>query len=198
MTKKNESGEDSSIEKLIDIPASLERAHRTGERAAQQFTKLLGTVHGGLGVILAAWLQRLFDGAPDHALPPLVWYLAGALVFVALGLVLLVLAAIIDQRSAFHFALSTQLNAQRFIVARRRVQIKLLKLQGDEKSAEELECAEQDAEIVRQIKLADASARRINRISEWVGIGSWACAIATFATLAVGIARTICHFGVVG
>jgi hypothetical protein len=190
-----DTGKDSSVDDLIDISAALERAHRTGERAAQQFTKLLGTLHGGLGVAIAAWLQRVFEQAAGYtALSPLAWHLAVALGFVAVGLISLVLTAIIDQRSSYHFALSTQLNALRLMIAKQRAQIMIMR-PGDEKSAAQLSCAEQDAEAVRKIKLADASARRLNTISERAGIGSWVCAIAAFVALAIGVVRTINHFG---
>lgn len=192
-----DSGKNSSVEDLIDLPGARELAHRTYERAAQQFTKLLGTVYGGLGVILIAWLQRLFEAAADHALRALVWCLAGALGLVALGLVSLVLAAFIDQRSSYHLTLSISLNIQRFLLAKRHAQIKLLNLQGDEKSAEESYCADANAELIPKIVQADTRARQLNTISERVGIGSWICVIVTFATLAVGIVNTISHFGVV-
>jgi hypothetical protein len=173
--------------------AALERVHRTSERAAQQFTKLLGTVHGGLGVACATWLQRIFEQSAYGPLSPLAWYLAIALGCVALGLVALALTTIIDQRSAFHAGQSVMFNVERVFVAKRAGQID--RLLAADKSVDALFCLERDKELVRMIANADASATWINGISERLGIGSWACVIAAFATLAVGIIKAINHLG---
>lgn len=194
MTDSSESGKGPSVERLLsDLSAAQDRAHRTSERASQQFTKLLGTVHGGLGVAIAAWLQRIFEQSGHGLLSPLAWYLAIALFFIALGLVTLALAAILDQRSANHFAQSTTHNTTRVWLFSQRTQIKKLD-PGDEKSAKELSCTEEDADLIRKIAQEDASAKRINAISERIGYGSWVCLIAAFVTLAIGIVNTINHF----
>ncbi|HVC02956.1 MAG TPA: hypothetical protein VND80_12215 [Steroidobacteraceae bacterium] len=79
------------------------RAHQTYERTATQFVKLLATVLGGLGVVLAAWLQRIFEKPQEALLHALMWYLAFALFAVAGGIVLLASTALLDQ---WHASLS--------------------------------------------------------------------------------------------
>jgi hypothetical protein len=171
---------------LVGVQAAHERAHKSGERATEQFVKLLGTLHGGLGLATAAWLQRIFE-LPGHIVfTPFAWCLAITLGFVALGLATLVLTAIFDQRSATDFSNSIGYNAQRLILAIQRKQIARLP-RGDERSAQELSCGEDDAKLVRMIKLTDAKANRVNTISVWTGVGSWGCLIAAFATVAIGI-----------
>jgi len=190
-----ESGDSRSVETLLtELSAARERAHSTGERAAQQFTKLLGTVHGGLGVAVAAWLQHIFEQSGPRLLSPLTWYLAIALFCVALGLITLVLAAIIDQRSANHAAQSINYDTQRVWLFRQRVQIAELGLKGDERSAKELFIAQEDATLRHNIAKEDARAKRTNAISEWVGLVSWVCLFAAFTVLGIGIITTINHF----
>jgi hypothetical protein len=187
-------GDDSAdaIDALVGVQAAHERAHKSGERAAEQFVKLLGTLHGGLGLATAAWLQRIFELSGQIVITPLSWYLAITLLFVALGLITLVLTAIIDQRSAFHFSNSIGYNAQRLVLAKGRIQIARLP-RGDDRSAQELSSAAGDAELRRNIVVVDAKAKRLNTISVWTGVGSWVCLIAAFATLAIGIIVTINH-----
>lgn len=174
------------------LMAAQDRAHKSGERAAQQFTKLLGTVLGGLGVAIAAWLQRIFE----HPAPlsPLAWYLAFALFFVALGLAALALTTIIDQRSAYHAAKSILLNTARSWNARQRQQIAELGLTGDEKSARELGLAADDEDLERQNQIADASAARLNAVSEGLGLGAWGFLVAAFTSLAIGIVHALICF----
>jgi hypothetical protein len=174
------------------LTAAQDRAHKSSERAAQQFTKLLGTVLGGLGVAIAAWLQRIFE----HPVPlsPLAWYLAFALFFVALGLAALALTTIIDQRSAYHAAKSIQLNSARSWNACHRQQIAALGLTGDEKSARELGLAVDDEDLERQNQIADARAARLNAVSEGLGLGSWGCLVAAFIALGIGIVETLKSF----
>lgn len=85
-----------AIDNLVGVQAAHERAHKSGERAAEQFVKLLGTLHGGLGLAITAWLQRIFELSGQRPITPLAWYLAITLGFVALGLITLVLTSIID------------------------------------------------------------------------------------------------------
>ena len=40
-----------SVEGIIGFDAAMDRVHASGERAAKEFVKLLGTVHGGLGIV---------------------------------------------------------------------------------------------------------------------------------------------------
>lgn len=171
---------------LVGVQAAHERVHRSGERAAEQFVKLLGTLHGGLGLATAAWLQRIFELSGQIVITPLAWYLAFTLGFVALGLITLVLTVILDQRSPTYFAQSTDYNAQRLILGLRRKQIAQLP-RGDERSAQELANAVEDAELLRQITEVDVNGNRFNIVSVWTGIGSWVCLIAAFATMAIGI-----------
>jgi hypothetical protein len=180
-----ESRDGSKLEEQIGLPAAMERAHASGERAALQSTKLLGTVQGGLGVTIAAWLQRIFEQSGHGSLSPLALYLAFALGFVALGLVAVVLTAIIDQRTTYHAVQSLTFNTNRVWVARRR---KLARqLQGDEKSAEELACAAEDGELIRKIAEEDLRTNRLNAMSTGFLVGSWGCLIAAFAALGFGI-----------
>jgi hypothetical protein len=173
------------------LTAAQDRAHQSGERAAQQFFKFLGTVLGGFGIAIAAWLQRIFEQPVHHGAPsPLAWALAVALFFVALGLAALVLTAIIDQRSANHAARSTVLNTARAWNQMERAQVQGQR-QGDEKSARELTLAVDDEDLTSKIEKADASARRLNTVSDVFGLGSWFCLIAAFISLGVGIVNTL-------
>ncbi len=169
--------------------AAQNRAHKSGERAAQQFTKLLGTVLGGFGVAIAAWLQRIFEH--QGPLSPLAWYLAFALFFVALGLVALALTTIIDQRSSNHAARSNVLGSTR---AWNSAHLKIIaesELTRDEKLERELAIAVDNDELERQTKTADARAQRLNTVSEGLGLASWICLVAAFISLGIGIVRTL-------
>jgi hypothetical protein len=190
MTDQSDSAD--AIDALVGVQAAHERVHKSGERAAEQFVKLLGTLHGGLGLATAAWLQRIFELSGQIVITPLAWYLAITLGFVALGLIALVLTVILDERSPSYFAQSNDYNAQRMILALRRKQIAQLP-RGDERSAQELSNAVEDAELLRQITEVDVKGNRLNTISVWTGVGSWVCLIAAFATLAIGIIVTINH-----
>jgi hypothetical protein len=170
--------------------AAQDRAHKSSERAAQQFVKLLGAVLGGFGVAIAAWLQRIFE----HPAPPspLAWYLVYALFFVGLGLAALALTAIIDQHSSHHASKSVQLNMTLFLHARQRWNIgRSLRLSDDEKSTRTLAILQEDQDLGLQRKQADASAERLNAFSVWFGFGSWACLVAAFASLGIGIVKTL-------
>lgn len=173
------------------LTAAQDRAHKSGERAAQQFVKLLGTVLGGFGVAIAAWLQRIFEQSGHGAPSPLAWYLAVALFFVALGLAALVLTAIIDQRSANHAAKSTILNTERTWNHMERAQLLGLDLPRDEKSAKELALAVDDGDLIHKIESADASANRLNTFSEGLGLASWICLIAAFVSMGIGIINAL-------
>jgi hypothetical protein len=192
MKRSGESNKDASFKDLnSDIAAERERAYRLGERAAQQFTKLLGTVHGGLGVAIAAWLQRSFELSGHGRLSPLAAYLAVALLFVALGLVALVFTAVIDRRSAIHSEELLSHFTGRIAVYRKRTQIETLGLQDDEKSDLESTYANEDAEHASGMALEDAKIKRLNAVSQWVGLGSWSCVIAAFCAVGVGIINTL-------
>jgi hypothetical protein len=179
-----------SIDADVGIQAAMERAHKSGERAAEQFVKLLGTLHGGLGLAIAAWLQRIFEQSEQAPTSSLAWYLALALGFVAVGLVTLVLTAILDQQSAGYAARSVGHNTERIIIGKNRVMIAELE-PGDERSAKELACVDESAELARKIVSLDARQERLNNISVWTGVASWVCLIAAFATLGIGIIVTI-------
>jgi hypothetical protein len=188
----NETREGPSLNNLMtQLTAAQDRAHQSSERAAQQFTKLLGTLHGGLGIAIAAWLQRIFEQAGNSPLSPLAWYLAVALFFVALGLAILVLTAIIDQRSAYHAALSIVHNTTRAWHHKEGAHIQQLGMEGDEKSEAELAFAAEDEELIRKTKVADESAGRLNAFSEGLGIASWLSLVAAFLSLAIGIVKTL-------
>lgn len=171
------------------LSAARDRAHKSGERAAQQFSKLLGTVEGGLGVVIAAWLQRIFEHARGP-LSPLAGFLAVALFFDVLGLVALALIPLLDERCASHAARSTILNTTRAWHHEQRKHIESMPA-GDERSQRELSFAEEDAGHVRDIEAADARARRINALSERLEVCSWVALCAAFVALGVGIVRTL-------
>jgi hypothetical protein len=174
---------------LLDLKGAMDRAFRTGERASQQFTKLLGIIHGGLGVTLAAWLQRLFEAAAEHKISPLAWYLAIAMTFTALGLLTLVLAAIYDQLAAVEYVYDAQLSNEKIIAHEATVSAQ--KLDGDERAKAEGKVTQDRTRINEQATVTARKAKRYTVISKRVGIVSWLCAVAAFMTLAIGIFSNI-------
>lgn len=182
------------LEEAIAANKGLERAHRTSERATTQFYKLLGTIHGGLGVVLAAWLQRIFENPSISLLHSLLCYLAGGLVSVALGLVLLATTAILDQRSSNRIATSINADKSRFI---QHVQLIQLRQQqpSDDRYAKEFDCIEELRALEDTAKLEGDAAKRINRWSEGLGTASLGCLVIAFIILAVGVLSTV-HRGI--
>ncbi len=192
MTDFREASEDTSQSDigLLDLKGAMERAHATGERASQQFTKLLGVIQGGLGVTLAAWLQRIFEQAGSAPLSPLAWYIAIAIGCAAFGLITLVLAAVLDQSSAAEYAKEVQLVNHRIVLKKRFAYAK--KEPESKWRAGELKyCREKDADLNAEAIKVGAFAVRLNRFSLRVGFFSWICAAAAFVVLAVGTGRTI-------
>jgi uncharacterized membrane protein YbhN (UPF0104 family) len=175
---------------LLDLKGAMERAHESGERAAQQFTKLLGAIHGGLGVTLAAWLQRIFEQASAASLSPLAWYIAIALGCAAAGLIALALAAILDQSSAAKYAREVQLVNHR-IILKNRLAAAEQQPEGKWRAGELKYCREKNPEVDAEAIRVGESAVRLNRISIRVGISSWLCAAAAFVVLAIGIGHDI-------
>jgi hypothetical protein len=72
------------LDRILDLlHTTVERTYKTIERATSQGTKILATAHAGLGVILAAWLQRILEG-PGAYVGALASYIAAALFAVML------------------------------------------------------------------------------------------------------------------
>jgi hypothetical protein len=191
MPEQKETAEDSieSRIEIIDLKGAMERAHTTGERASQQFTKLLGVIHGGLGVILAAWLQRIFEAVGGSPRSSLAWYLALALACAAVGLVTLVLAAIIDQVGASVMVKEVGLVKRRVIMKQRFERAQ--HMEATERAAELDHCKKEDGVLDREATRAGARAVLLNNVSVWIGLSSWLCVVAAFVTLAVGVVREI-------
>ena len=178
---------------LADLQKQLsdaqDRAHKSGERAAQQFAKLLGTVQGGLGVAIAAWLQRIFEHG-HGPLSPLAWYLAIALFCVVFGLAVLVFTQLLDQRSAGHSARSTVLNSTR---AWHHEELRLIESmpRSDERSTKELSFASEDEKLSTEIDAADAGVTSINAWSQRMEVCSWVALCVAFLTVGIGIVKTL-------
>jgi len=179
-----------AVTEIVGANEAQKRAHRSFERAALQFAKLLGTILGGLGITLAAWIQRVLEHHGDKALADLAWYLAIALGFDALGLITLVLTALLDQRAANTFAGAINHNAARMLIAVQRTQAREM-LSGDERSAKEFELIERDGDHARAAVRTEARANRIDSVSKWVGVVAWLCLVAAFVALATGIVVTL-------
>jgi hypothetical protein len=99
--------------------SNFERTHRTIERASSQGTKILATAHAGLGVILAAWLQHIFEGAPAGHMAALAGYLVAALFPVMLGLLSVGIVCFLDVRCAQYLTASTTKQYERVLIAAR-------------------------------------------------------------------------------
>lgn len=178
------------LKDAIGAKDARERAHKTYERAATQFGKLLGTILGGLGVVLAAWLQRIFEKPEEALLHQLMWYLAAALVCVAAGLVLLASTALLDQWSAKTFAATINANEARYFSRIRVRQIRKAFPPGEERSQKEFDEYARGEHLDDDVKRSEARANLIDLCSRVGGVAALICLVAAFATLACGVLST--------
>lgn len=168
------------LDQLIPLYYSnFDRAHRTIERASSQGTKILATAHAGLGVILAAWLQRIFEGAPVGHSAALAGYLVAALFPVMLGLLSVGIVCFIDVRCAQYLTESSTKQLDRVLTASRGT---------TPRSA--VEQSHIDA-LGSQAEALEQRAQRWNLWSEWIGLGGWALLAVSFTILATGVIRAL-------
>ena len=174
--QRSESG--LALDGLVDFPAEMGRAHESGERAAEQVAKILTTVHAGLGVTLAAWLQRIFEQAEVGPLSPLAWYLVCALALAMLGIVCVAVAANLDTYSAREFGTSTSINARKVIA---------YKTLGDPVRRSKILALDTEDAPVRE------RAERLNWWSHLASNASLLALVMAFGVLVAGIVSTIRH-----
>jgi hypothetical protein len=196
MPDESPTEEEPMPEALVDFPGNEERTHASGERAAEQINKLLGTFHAGLGVTLAAWLQRVFEQAGQTPLSPLAYYLAVALCLVMAGLVSLGLAAVLDMFFARFLMTHLYKNKARFLNVRARKKL------GDHPQAYDYE---EQTRLVREAKRLKAEAANLkmqsenagnradllNSISEKSAVASLVFLVIAFSVLAFGVMTNI-------
>jgi hypothetical protein len=171
---------------LLDLLTGLyhsnfERSHRTIERATSQGTKILATAHAGLGVILAAWLQRIFEGAPAGHLVGLAGYLVAALFPVMLGLPTVGIVCFLDVRCAQYLTQSTTKQFERVLIVVRGTNPPNA---GEQSQIEAL---------TTQGQALDQRALRWNSWSEGVGLAGWGLLAVSFAIVATGVLRALCY-----
>jgi hypothetical protein len=176
---------------IVGAEDALERAYKVHERAATQFHKLVGTILGGLGVILAAWLQRIFEKPEPGLLHDLLWYLGGALAAVVFGFMFLASATLLDKWSANTFAGAVQFNKARLLTRIRISQIRRQLPPGDKRSAQELEQAHKLEQLGDKAQAQEARAQTINRWSWSLEIGTLTCLVVAFGILAWGVLSTV-------
>jgi hypothetical protein len=160
--------------------SNFERAHRSAERASSQGIKILATAHAGLGVILAAWLQRIFEGAPAGHLTALAGYLVTALFPVMLGLLSVGIVCFLDVRAAQYQTDSSLKQLNRVLTASR--------LRTSARSAEEQSHIDT---LGTEAGALDKRAQRWNRWSEGIGLAGWALLVISLAILGVGVAGMV-------
>lgn len=159
--------------------SNFERSHRTIERASSQGTKILATAHAGLGVILAAWLQHIFEGAPAGHLAALAGYLVAALFPVMLGLLSVGIVCFLDVRCAQYLTQSTAKQYERVLIAAGGT---VPRNAGDQSQIEVLTTEGQALE---------QRAQHWNSWSEGVGLAGWALLAVSFAIVATGVVTAL-------
>jgi len=174
MTERPRAHED--IDRVLDLlHTTVDRSHRTIERATSQGTKILATAHAGLGVILAAWLQHLFE-SPDARLTPLLWYLAAALAPVMLGLLTVGVVCFADIRCAQFMTVAATKQYQRLIAAKGWT--------GPTPTEEE---RAHGAALGNRIEESERSALWWDTRSQWASAIGWVLLAAAFAILGTGV-----------
>jgi hypothetical protein len=173
MTERPRAHED--IDRVLDlIHTTVDRTHQTIERATSQGTKILATAHAGLGVILAAWLQHIFE-SPDARLTPLLWYLAASLAPVMLGLLTVGLVCFGDIRCAQFMTDAATKQYKRLIAAKGWTAPPT-----DEERA-------RGAALGNLIEESERSARWWDTGSQWASAIGWVLLAAAFAVLGTGV-----------
>jgi hypothetical protein len=160
--------------------SNFERAHRTIERASSQGTKILATAHAGLGVILAAWLQRIFEGAPAGHFVALAGYLVAALFPVMLGLLSVGIVCFLDVRCAQYLTESSTKQLDRVLTVSRGT--------ATARNAAEHSHIET---LGTQAEALEQRAQRWNSWSERIGLAGWALLATSFAIVATGVVTAV-------
>ncbi len=196
--------EDNSMDSVVELAKDLidfegldEKSHASGERAAEQVVKILGAVHAGLGLTLAAWLQRIFEHTGETVLSLLTWYLAWALFAVLIGLVTVAMTPILDMYQARAFSEHVQKNKARFMIRKEHGKI----MEGFRASGSETISSATTKEIQQLVdkdsQLRSEGARlgdmadRLNAASRSLAVASCVSLVASFGIIAVGVTRNI-------
>jgi hypothetical protein len=125
-------------------------------------------------VILAAWLQRIFESS-DTRLTILAWYIAAALFPVMLGLLSVGIVCFLDIRCA-------QYMTDSFVKQYGR----LVRAKGWTAPQSEDE-RQHGAALGAEIEQLEPRARRLDSWSQRAGLTGWALLAASFAILATGV-----------
>jgi hypothetical protein len=154
-----------------------DQAHKSGERAAKDTTKILSTLHAGLAITSATWLQRLFERSDISGFMRLAGWLDVAIICNMIGLLLLAAAALVDSTTPDFVIESAKIGHIRVLRAAH--------------PGSTPEGGESDEELAKRGEKFDASYNRWNTVSHWLGRTSFILLAPAFGAVAIGVAATL-------
>jgi hypothetical protein len=138
-----------------------DQAHVSAERAAKDTTKILSTLHAGLAITSAAWLQRLFERSDISGFMHLAVSLDVTITFNMIGLLLLAAAALVDSMTPGFITESSKIAHVRVLRTLQR--------------GNTPEDGESDADLEKRGYEYEARYLRWNTVSHWLGRAIWSC-----------------------
>jgi hypothetical protein len=153
-----------------------DQAHESGERAARDTTKILSTLHAGLAITSATWLQRLFERSDILGFVRLAVSLDVAITCNMIGLLLLAAAALVDSMTPGFIIESSKI-----------AHVRMLKLARPRSDGG----GDSDEELAKQGEEFDARYYRWNAVSHWLGRASFILLALAFGAVAIGVAATL-------
>ncbi len=156
-----------------------DQAHHASERAAKDSTKLLGTLHAGLAISCATWLQRIFERSDIGGFLSLARSLDIAIVCDMLGLLAVGAAALFDTRTPHYIQESSKIT-----------EVRVLRLLHPETKDPD---GETDAILAARGESYEQRYNFWNTVSTWLGHLSLIFLAVAFGAVAVGVAVDLHH-----
>jgi|HubBroStandDraft_4_1064222.scaffolds.fasta_scaffold15379_3 hypothetical protein len=154
-----------------------DQAHKSGERAAKDTTKILSTLHAGVAITSATWLQRLFERPDISGFMRLAVSLDFAIMCNMVGLLLLAAAALVDSTTPGFIIESSKI-----------AHVRLLRGAHPRSTPDG---GESNEELAKRGEEFDARYNRWNRVSHWLGRTSFILLALAFGAVAIGVAATL-------